>query len=379
MIKEHSILSRIGAFLRRDPVLAAALILAFVSAFFVPPSLDYLGYIDFHVLALLLSLMLVVAGLQKSGAFTLLTDKLLRRVKSTRSLAAVLVGVCFFTSMLITNDVALITFVPLSIMLLGQKEDEKLLMLVVVLQTIAANLGSGLTPLGNPQNLYLYSLSGMSLGEFLSVMLMPTLISAFLLAGAVFLIKPREIVRKPSNNGEGEVTVRKLAPWLLLFAVCMLVVLHLVHYLVMLVIVVAAVAVLDRSLLGKADYALLLTFIGFFVFIGNVKNIPAVSDLLSSLVAGRELGVGVLLSQVISNVPAAMLLSGFTKNYASLLVGVNLGGLGTLIASMASMISYKIYAAAPGAKAGKYFALFTGLNVLFLAILLMVLLLIGGY
>lgn len=379
MTKEYSIFSRLGAFLRRDPVLAAALILAFVSAFFVPPSLEYLGYIDFHVLALLLSLMLVVAGLQKSGAFTLLTDKLLQRVKSTRSLAAVLVGVCFFTSMLITNDVALITFVPLSIMLLGQKENKKLLMLVVVLQTIAANLGSGLTPLGNPQNLYLYSLSGMSLGEFLSVMLMPTLISAFLLAVAVLFIKPREIVRNPSSSESGEVTVKKLAPWLFLFAVCMLVVLHLVHYLVMLVVVVAAVALLDCSLLRKADYALLLTFIGFFVFIGNVKNIPAVSDLLSTLVAGRELGVGVLLSQVISNVPAAMLLSGFTENYASLLVGVNLGGLGTLIASMASMISYKIYAAAPGAKAGKYFALFTGLNVLFLAILLMVLLLIGGY
>ena len=379
MTKEHSIFSRIGAFLRRDPVLAAALILAFVSAFFVPPSLDYLGYIDFHVLALLLSLMLVVAGLQRSGAFTLLTDKLLQRVKSTRSLAAVLVGVCFFTSMLITNDVALITFVPLSIMLLGQKENEKLLMLVVVLQTIAANLGSGLTPLGNPQNLYLYSLSGMSLGEFLSVMLMPTLISAFLLTVAVLFIKPRVIVGSPSNRESGEVTLKKLAPWLLLFAVCMLVVLHLVHYLVMLVVVVAAVAVLDRSLLRKADYALLLTFIGFFVFIGNVKNIPAVSDLLSTLVAGRELGVGVLLSQVISNVPAAMLLSGFTENYASLLVGVNLGGLGTLIASMASMISYKIYAAAPGARAGKYFALFTGLNVLFLSILLIVLLLVGGY
>lgn len=379
MTKEHSIFSRIGAFLRRDPVLAAALILAFVSAFFVPPSLDYLGYIDFHVLALLLSLMLVVAGLQRSGAFTLLTDKLLQRVKSTRSLAAVLVGVCFFTSMLITNDVALITFVPLSIMLLGQKENEKLLMLVVVLQTIAANLGSGLTPLGNPQNLYLYSLSGMSLGEFLLVMLMPTLISAFLLTVAVLFIKPRVIVGNPSNRESGEVTLKKLAPWLLLFAVCMLVVLHLVHYLVMLVVVVAAVAVLDRSLLRKADYALLLTFIGFFVFIGNVKNIPAVSDLLSTLVTGRELGVGVLLSQVISNVPAAMLLSGFTENYASLLVGVNLGGLGTLIASMASMISYKIYAAAPGARAGKYFALFTGLNVLFLAILLIVLLLVGGY
>ena len=378
MTKKPTAFHRIGAFLRHDPVLSAALGLAIVSAFFVPPSAAYVGYIDFHVLALLFSLMLVVAGLQRSGAFALLTDKLLRHVRSTRSLAAVLVGVCFFTSMLITNDVALITFVPLAVMLLGQTEDEKLLMLVVVLQTIAANLGSGLTPLGNPQNLYLYSLSGMTLGEFLSVMLLPTLLSAVLLVVAVLLIKPREITRKVEKEQEN-VKLCGLVPWLLLFALCMLAVLHLVHYLVMLAVVTIAVILLDRSLLRKADYGLLLTFVGFFVFIGNIKNIPAVSEMLSSLVSGRELGVGVLLSQVISNVPAAMLLAGFTENYSSLLVGVNLGGLGTLIASMASMISYKIYAAAPGAKAGKYFALFTALNVLFLVVLLLILLLIGGY
>ena len=372
MTKQQSLLKRFGAFLRHDPVLAAALLLAVVSMFFVPPSAAYLGYIDFHVLALLFSLMLVVAGLQKSGAFTLLTDKLLQRVKSTRSLAAVLVGVCFFTSMLITNDVALITFVPLSVMLLGQAKDEKLLMVVVALQTIAANLGSGLTPLGNPQNLYLYSLSGMSLQEFLSVMLLPTLLSAALLTVAVFLIRPREVTRNTAQ--ETTVSGKELAPWLLLFVLCMAAVLHLVHYLVMLAIVTVAVLLLDRTLLRKADYALLLTFLGFFVFIGNVKNIPAVSEVLSALVAGRELGVGVLLSQVISNVPAAMLLSGFTENYADLLVGVNVGGLGTLIASMASMISYKIYAATPNAKAGKYFLLFTGFNLIFLAILLIVLL-----
>lgn len=377
MRKNVSTISRISAFLRHDPVLAAALALAVISAFFVPPSLDYIGYIDFHVLALLFSLMLVVAGLQKSGAFTLLTDKLLGRVKSTRSLAAVLVGVCFFSSMLITNDVALITFVPLSMMLLRQEKNEKLLMLVVVLQTIAANLGSGLTPLGNPQNLYLYSLSGMSLGEFLSVMLLPTLISAALLTVAVLLIRPREVTR--STAQEPKVSGKQLTPWLLLFAVCMATVLHVIHYVYMLAVVTVAVILLDKTLLRKADYALLLTFLGFFVFIGNIKSIPAVSDLLSSLVAERELGVGVLLSQVISNVPAAMLLSGFTENYAALLVGVNLGGLGTLIASMASMISYKIYATAPGAKVGKYLVLFTGLNVLFLMILLVVILLFGGY
>lgn len=376
MKKTKPILKQAADFVRHDPVLTAALLLAFLSSFLVPPSAEYIGYIDFHVLALLFSLMLVVAGLQKSGAFSLLTDCLLRSVRTARALAAVLVGVCFFTSMLITNDVALITFVPLAIMLLGGRENERLLMLVVVLQTIAANLGSGLTPLGNPQNLYLYSLSGMSLGDFLAVMLLPTLLSGVMLT-AVILTIPQKPISGPQSQQDGrQVSLRAFLPWIILFGVCMLVVLHVIHYLAMLVIVSVAVCALDRSLLRKADYGLLLTFIGFFVFIGNMKNIPAVSEMLSGLVAGRELLVGVALSQIISNVPAAMLLSGFTTSFKDLLLGVNLGGLGTLIASMASMISYKLYAAAPGAKPGKYFVLFTVWNIVFLAILLLLMLLI---
>ena len=372
----HSFMKRVTGFLRHDPVLAAALILAVLSAFFVPPSAAYLGYIDFHVLALLFSLMLVVAGLQRSGAFDLLTERLLARVSSKRALAAVLVGVCFFTSMLITNDVALITFVPLSILLLGEEADDKLLMLVIVLQTIAANLGSSLTPLGNPQNLYLYSLSGMRLSEFLSVMLPPTILSAILLSAAVAMIRPDKISQPSSGDRKVTVSVKKMLPWIALFLLCMLAVLHLIHYLVMLLIVTAAVTLLDRSLLRKADYGLLLTFIGFFIFIGNMKSIPAISGVLSSLVTGRELITGVVLSQIISNVPAAMLLSGFTTDYPNLLLGVNLGGLGTLIASMASMISYKQYASASRANPGKYLALFTLLNVVFLIILLPIIYLI---
>ena len=280
--------------------------------------------------------------------------------------------------MLITNDVALITFVPLAVLLFGRKEHEKLLMLVVVLQTIAANLGSSLTPLGNPQNLYLYSLSGMSLGGFLSVMYPPVLLSAVLLAIAVCVIRPEKIEKPVSDSQQGNgVTVRQMIPWILLFILCILTVLHVVHYVYMWAIVTVAVLFLDRSLLRKADYSLLLTFIGFFVFVGNIKNIPAVSEMLFSIVNGSELMVGVLLSQVISNVPAAMLLSGFTEDYAPLLLGVNLGGLGTLIASMASVISYKIYAAAPGAKSGRYLGLFTMLNVVFLAVLMLKVCLVG--
>ena len=364
-IKEHVL-----GHLKKDPVLYAALAAAVISAFFVPPSPEYLHYLDVRVLCLLLSLMLAVAGLQKAGVFGYLVDKLLRLARSTRALAVILVAVCFFSSMLITNDVALITFVPLAVLVLRRTGQEELMIPVIVLQTIAANLGSMLTPMGNPQNLYLYSHFHMTAGEFLSTMAVPTAVSLVLLLAGCFCVKSRAV---PSPEGAGEaMDGRRAALYVALFLLCILSVVHVLHYALALAIVAAVVFFLDRELLGKADYALLLTFIFFFVFIGNMKAIPAVSQALSGLVAGREMAVGILLSQVISNVPAALLLSGFTDNASALLVGVNLGGLGTLIASMASLISFKQIAKHDGSLRGRYLLWFTLSNLLFLAVLLAV-------
>lgn len=354
----------IKGWIKRDPVLFAALLLAIGSACVVPPSLSYIGYLDLHVLSLLLSLMLVVAGMQKSGLFSVLIDRLLRFVRNTRALAVVLISVCFFTSMLITNDVALITFVPLTIMVLTQTKQTKHLIFVIVLQTLAANLGSMLTPLGNPQNLYLYSISGLSLGEFFHIMWKPTVVAFVLLLGCTRLLPKTEIAPSGHNNG-----MRGVTGWVLLFLLCLLAVVHVLSVFVVLAVVVGYVLFKDRKLLGRADYGLLLTFVFFFIFIGNVKNIPAVSGWLEMLIAGRERTVGILLSQIISNVPAAMLLSGFTTNFADLLLGVNLGGMGTLIASMASLISYKIYGVTQNAETGKYLLTFTVCNLAFLAVL----------
>ncbi len=361
-------LKKITSFIRHDPVLFAAMVLAVVSAFFVPPSAGYFGYIDYRVLCLLLSLMLVVAGLKKAGVFDFLVRKLLSMVGSTRALAAVLTGVCFFTSMLITNDVALITFVPLAVMTLRQSGNSKLLIPVIVLQTVAANLGSMLTPLGNPQNLYIYALSGMSAGKFLGTMAVPTALSFLLLAASMLLIKSEKIEIDPDSLPQTS-GLKKAVPWAVLFVLCILTVCHMVHFAIALAVVVIAVLILDRTLLPKADYGLLLTFVFFFIFIGNIKALPAVSNALASLVAGREMTVGILLSQVISNVPASMLLSGFATDFSALLLGVNLGGLGTLIASMASVISYKLYAAEDDARPGKYIGIFTAVNVIMLAVL----------
>ncbi len=351
-----------------DPVLLAASGAAIISALFVPPSKKYFSYLDMRVLCMLLSLMLVVAGLQKAGAFGIAIERMLKLVHNTRMLAAVLVGACFFSSMLITNDVALITFVPLAIMMLTKVQKQKLLIPVIVLQTVAANLGSMLTPLGNPQNLYLYSLSNMTVGQFLRVMAVPTAISFLMLAVMIFLIKP-EPVKPLAKAAEKEADTGKIIPWVALFLVCLLAVLRVMPFGAALAVVIVGTLIFDKTIMLRADYGLLLTFAFLFVFIGNIRSIPAVSVALSSVVRGRELPTAILLSQIVSNVPAAMLLSKFTFRCSDLLLGVNLGGLGTLIASMASLISYRFYASTAGAKKGRYFAVFTAVNLLFLGIL----------
>ena len=352
-----------------DPILFVSLIAAVFSGFFVPPSMKYLGYVDWRVICLLLSLMLVVGGLQKVGAFGFLIGILLKLVHNTRTLAMALIGTCFFSSMLITNDVALITFVPLGIMALTQINKQELMIPIIVLQTVAANLGSMLTPLGNPQNLYLYTFFDIPVREFLKIMVLPSLLSLVLISATVFLLIKPSVVEPITDLPTVTIKIKDAFPWLVLFLICLLAVLYFIPYIVALVSVIIVIVLLDRKILFRADYCLLFTFVFLFIFIGNITSIPAVSNTLCQLVSGREVTVGVLLSQVISNVPAAILLSKFATNYSALIVGVNLGGLGTLIASMASLISYKIYVGTTGVKKGKYIAVFTVINLLFLGIL----------
>lgn len=363
-------------FVKKEVVLVVATVLAIASAFVVPPSIEYLGYIDWHVLELLLCLMTVMAGLQKCGLFDQLGEALLKKTNKVWQLCFVLVMLCFFLSMLITNDVALITFVPFAIVTLEKCKQERLLIPVVVLQTVAANLGSMLTPIGNPQNLYLYNLSGMGLVEFISCMLPNTLLSFILIILSLFVIKGKgEEIRfhERTNDQTGKdrnfVDKKQTFIYLLLFGLSLLVVAKVASVEIVLGIVLIVVFYLDKSVLKNVDYCLLLTFISFFIFTGNLGNIPAIRDTLQELVNGRELLIGIVASQGISNVPAALLLSGFTSNYRALLAGVNIGGLGTLIASMASLISYKILANKYNEIKGKYFRWFTIVNLIFLVIL----------
>lgn len=369
-------MTKLKQFLKQETVLAVAAALAVVSAFFVRPDAAYLGYIDWRTLAILFSLMTVMAGLRRQGVFDRMGRALLALSGGTLQLVLVLVGLCFFGSMFITNDVALLTFVPFTFAVLdsmGGEMRRKLALPVVCMQTVAANLGSMLTPIGNPQNLYLYGKSGMGMGAFVALML------PYSLASLVMLVAWAVLVCRGQRSGSGPfLESRQNAPssrkiigmYGVLFVVCLLAVMRVLPYGAALAAVLLAALAADRDTLGGVDYSLLLTFVAFFIFIGNLGRIPAFSSWLQGIIAGREVLVSVLASQVTSNVPAALLLSGFTQNTQALIIGTNLGGLGTLIASMASLISYRQIAREEPEGKGKYFALFTLSNVVFLAALL---------
>lgn len=366
-------------FIKNEALLCISAVLALFSMLLITPSAKYLEYIDFRTLALLLCLMAVTAGFSRLGIFDYIARVLLSHVHSPRTLAAVLIFLCFFSSMLITNDVALITFVPLSIMLLRAMHLENHMIGVISLQTVAANLGSMLTPIGNPQNLYLYNLSGMSLLSFIEILLPYTLLSFLLLAASCFLIpfKEHTLDAPAPQQTEGSPSRSKLALYIILFVLSLLAVLQLMPYQFLLVLVLAAVILWDRPALKNVDYSLLCTFLCFFIFIGNIGSIPYINSLLRETIAGNEVLFGVLSSQIISNVPAAVLLSGFSNDPAALLIGVDIGGLGTLIASMASLISYRFYVKTESCHAGRYLLVFTLINLAFLALNLLLYGIIG--
>lgn len=357
-----------------DTVLCIAWILAIISAFFVHPGKEYLGYIDFRSLGILWGLMVIIQGFKENSVFDRIAGFLLSKVTKSWQLAAMLIFMCFFGSMLITNDVALITFVPFALMILHDCEREDMMIPTVVLQTVAANLGSMLTPIGNPQNLYLYGLTGMSLIHFVLIMLPFSLVSAILLVLGLLIIPGREKSLKKSNNSSITShfgSKRQIIIYAVLFAIALLTVVRILPWYVFAIIVLIIVGGMDYKILFRADYILLLTFIGFFIFTGNMGRIEVISSFLQEVLIGREFGISVALSQIISNVPATLMLSGFTINYKSLLIGVNVGGLGTLIASMASLISYKAYSKEYREKSGKYLLVFTAVNVVFLIALVL--------
>ncbi|MCR5119703.1 MAG: citrate transporter [Lachnospiraceae bacterium] len=355
---------------KKDSVLFISGILAVISCFFVKPDSGYIGYINFRVIAILFSLMLVVSAYIRIGTFAFFTNKLLEKIKSEKNISLFFVILSFFMSMLLTNDVTLVTLVPFAISVLKEFNDRRRTMYTLILMTVSANLGSMLTPIGNPQNLYLYTEYHIGLFDFIKLMLPYSAASLILLVIAVL------ILNKTDKTLDTAVTEEVSAPkpfllliYTALFILCLLTVSNIVNFVIMLAVVAAVMLVFDRKAFINIDYGLLFTFLFFFVLIGNLGRIGFIHDTLSMIIDKNVTLTAVLASQFISNVPAAMLLSAFTAKGPSLLIGTNLGGLGTLIASMASLITYKFYNREK--KEGEHYLLaFTLINIVFLFLLL---------
>lgn len=370
-------IERVKQFIKKEIVLSVAFILAVLSSFYVGIDKEYIDYIDFKVLALLFCLMLVVEGLRRLKILDRIAEMFIKKSNTTTMLTMILILLCFFSSMLITNDVALITFVPLGIIMQKKAGCEKNMVNTVILQTVAANLGSMLTPIGNPQNLFIYTKYNMTPDRFLDIMSPYTIMAlGLLLMSAIIMVKKEPIYKitidesqKNSNAGSSS---SKILPvfYLVLFVLSILTVLRIIHFAVPVVVGVLGCLLLDRQTLKRADYNLLLTFVCFFVFIGNVSRMDAVSDMLKNAIEGNEIIMAFVSSQFISNVPAAILLSGFTENFKELLIGVNIGGLGTIIASLASLISYK-FIVKENISPKEYIIKFSIVNIIFAAIMLL--------
>ena len=362
-------MKQLWIFLQREPVLTVAALAALCSMLAVPPSGAYWQYFDWQVLALLFCLMAVVAGFQQCGVFDRVSSWLCSRAGTARQIGLVLVLLCFFSSMVVTNDVALITFVPFAILMLSMTEPPRLMPYVIVLQTIAANLGSMLTPVGNPQNLYLYARYHMMAGDFFSATFPVTAVSLLLLLLLCLRIPTQKLEQHKTQYHPAQ-QQRLLLISTVLFLCCLCTVFRLVAWPVTLAVVTLVYLLVDRSLLKRVDYGLLATFFCLFIFTGNLGQITWIQDILRQWMQGRELWVSALCSQVISNVPAAVLLSGFTEQGRMLLLGCDIGGLGTPVASLASLISYKAYSRYPAADCGRYLRLFLLLNIVLLVLLL---------
>lgn len=365
-------MDKLKIFIKKEIVLVISMLLAAVSCFFVCPDSLYFSYIDYRTLVILLSLMITMAGFQKQNVFKQIGEFLVNKMSSSRGVIIIFVALCFISSMFITNDVALLTFVPFSIITLTIADRKDLFINTIVLETIAANLGSMLTPLGNPQNLYLYSLSNMTIGEFIMLMLPYSIAAAIVLfVFCILCIDKKDISLTEKTTYSRTAHDRNLIlMYSVSFLLSILVVAHIIPYKAGLMIILAAVLIFDREIILKPDYSLILTFVFLFIFIGNIKRIPALNDMLHSIVNSHEISTSIILSQFISNVPAAILCSGFTSDISKLIIGTNVGGLGTLIASMASLISFKQYVKTKNADAKKYITVFTVYNIVFLLVMI---------
>lgn len=366
--------SKIIKFIKSNTVLCVAALAAAVTCFIVPPDKEYIGYFDFKTLTCLFCTLAVVCALKNIRFFTFLARRIVKLTGNTRSAILATVYITFIGSMLIANDMALLTFLPLGFSVINDSGKKGLLAFTFTMQTIAANLGGMLTPFGNPQNLFLYSRFQIADADFVRVMALPFAVAVLLITVCCLCVRKEKMTLK--DGADYSLPAGKTILYLLLFAYSIIIVFRLVPYWTGLVIIPVILFAVDRSALKKVDYGLLLTFVFFFIFAGNMARIEVVNRFLSGLMQKDTLFFSALSCQVISNVPSAVLLSRFTQNWKELLWGVNIGGMGTLIASLASLISFREYVNDRPGKAKRYFLIYSGFSFGFLAVLLTLMMII---
>lgn len=366
-------LKKLAEFFKSQTVLCIALICAVLSSLIVHPDKEYAEYMNWSTLILLFCLMAAVAGFRKCGIFNRMSSAIISRCGSIRKLIFVMMNICFFSSMLITNDVALISFVPVTIMIFEQSkvQNSRSMITAIIIETAAANLGSMLLPTGNPQNIYICSNYNLSATTVITTLLPYGAAAYILLSLSILLIPDAELgqVNAIGKAVDRTIPYKTAIPSVLIFIVSLFTVSGAVNEYVCLSISLVLIFIADKKLFFDVDYLLLLTFVCFFVFSGNIGRIEAVMDFFSRTVDGREMAVSITASQVISNVPAAVLLSEFTDKAQLLLIGTNIGGLGTPVASLASLISYKLYSSSKKAECGRYMMIFIIYNAAFLAVI----------
>lgn len=353
-------------FLKKNAVLCIAALAAAITSCIVKPDKQYLQYFDLKTLTCLFCVLAVVCALRNVSFFTVLARKVVKLFKNTRACILALVYITFIGSMLIANDMALLTFLPLGFYVLSSTGKQKYMAFTFIMQNIAANLGGMLTPFGNPQNLYLYTKFHIPTGEFVATMLPPFCIAIALITLCCLFVKKEELTLE---SEEIVLPKRRTAIYLLLFALSVVIVFRVLPYWTGLVVIPTVLLFMDRKALQKVDYGLLLTFVMFFIFSGNMARIPQIKALFENLLSKNTLLVSAASCQVISNVPSAILLSQFTLDWQALLVGVNIGGVGTLISSLASLITFREYTKHNPGKSKKYILLFSAFNFAFLGIL----------
>ena len=355
-------------FAKKNAVVLIAFCAAVITSIIIPPDAQYAEYLDYKTLTCLFCVLAVVCALKNINFFYMLARKIVQCFKTAKISILALVYITFIGSMLIANDMALLTFLPLGYFVLSSTGKEKYMAFTFIMQNIAANLGGMLTPFGNPQNLYLYSFFEIPTGEFVQIMLLPFVLAVAMITFCCLIFVKNEPMELADEKFD--FSPRKTVLYLALFALSIAIVFRGIPYLTGLVVIPPVLIFADRKALKMVDYGLLLTFVFFFIFAGNMARIDVVREFLSWLLDKNTLLVSTLSCQFISNVPSAILLSQFTENYADLLVGVNIGGTGTLIASLASLITFREYLSHEKDGAKKYLLLFSAFNFAFLLLLL---------